>query len=130
MDRRLGLESVWRERDMLRQLLTLAVVTIGIGLSVAMGSSLTPILGTLVQGASIVPGTAAPGSGPIVIYDMSFPVATKIGTTSGMANDGRFVVAVKPPLVQGHQIIAVDHNGNASTPVTVLEANPNPAPVP
>ena len=115
---------------MLRRLLTVAVVTIGMGLSAAMGSGPTPSLGTLVQETSIVSGNAAPGSGPIVIYDMSFPVATKIGTAHGIANDGSFVAAVKPPLVHGHQIIAVDQHGNASTPVTVLEADPNPAPVP
>ncbi len=115
---------------MLRRLLTVAVVTIGMGLSAAMGSGPTPTLGTLVQETSIVSGKAAPGSGPIVIYDMSFPVATKIGTAHDIANDGRFFAAVKPPLVNGHQIIAVDQHGNASTPVTVIEADPNPAPVP
>src|SRR5438874_290567 len=78
-----------------------------------------PSLNDLSAGASVVSGKAAPGSTPISVYDLSFEQKTKIGQANAAQDDGSFSTAVRPPLTQGHQIVAVDRNGNAGSPMTV-----------
>jgi hypothetical protein len=114
----------------LRSALAIVIVILCMRLAAAQTSGSKPTLNTPVNGASVLLGSTAPGTAPITIYDISFPVRTKIGAVSDLANDGKFSCAVKPPLVLGHQIIAVDKNGNASAPLTVVATNPNPAPAP
>ena len=83
------------------------------------GETAAPTLSPLVAGASAVTGTATQGSAPIVIYDISYQEKTRIGAASTIAQDGTFSSPVRPSLIQGHQIVAVDKSGNASVPVTV-----------
>ena len=113
-----------------RLLICTTIIVASAGSVTSQNSGTAPTLNTLVQGASVVSGKATPGTAPIVIYDISYPVKTKIGTATVTADDGKFYTAVKPSLIQGHQIIAIDGNGNASAPMTVTATNPNPAPAP
>lgn len=105
---------------------TVVIITLGLAAAQSSGS---PTLGKLMEGSQRVYGQAASGSGPIVIYDISFPARTRLGATDAVGSDGSFSSPVKPALVKGHQIIAVDRNGNASAAVTV-EASSGPAPAP
>jgi hypothetical protein len=50
---------------------------------------------------------------------LSFQEKTKIGQADTTEQDGSFSTAVRPPLVTGHQIVAIDRNGNAGHPTTV-----------
>jgi hypothetical protein len=99
-------------------------------LCAAQNTSQSPTLRTLMEGDQIVWGTASPDSGPIMIYDISLPEKTQIGTAKAVASDGAFSSSVNPPLVKGHQIVAVDQNGQTSSPVTVVEASKRPGPFP
>src|SRR5947209_13195233 len=96
----------------------------------AQGFTANPTLRTPMDGDQIVWGTASPSSAPIIIYDISLSTKTQIGTTKAVADDGTFSSAVAPTLVKGHQIVAVDQNGKASDPVTVIEASKRPGPAP
>jgi hypothetical protein len=113
-----------------RLLICTTMIVASAGSVTAQNSSTAPSLNTLVQGASVVSGSAAAGAAPVDVYDISYPVKTKIGTATATADDGKFYCAVKAPLVLGHQIIAIDKNGNTSAPVTVTATNPNPGPAP
>ena len=74
-----------------------------------------------------VDGTADPKSGPIAILDISYPAQTQIG--SGIVKgDGHFAVIVRPPLVAGHSLVAVDSQGRRSAAFVV--APPRSGPVP
>jgi hypothetical protein len=114
----------------LKRLLFGLICTAMAGFCLAQSSSQNPTLGTLMEGDQVVSGKASPGSGPITIYDASFPAKTQIGKATAVADDGTFSSSVDPPLVKGHQIIAVDQNGNASAQVTVIAASQRPGPAP
>lgn len=92
------------------------------GPSFAGGPSLQPAH----QGAVVVSGKGAVGSGPIAIYDVTFEAPTKLGAASSMDHAGNFAVSVDPPLRLGHRIVAVDRTGARSPPVAV-QANVGPA---
>ena len=96
---------------------------VALGAVLAMGQSATEtlILNPVYTGLSIVSGTAVAGSSPITIYDTSYATRSKIGTAAGTASDGKFYCAVKPALIAGHKIIAVDKMGNVSSVVTVTQ---------
>ena len=115
---------------MSRQHIFTTIVAASVGFVFAQNSNTPPTLNSLVQGASVVSGQAAPGAAPIDIYDISYAVRTKIGTATATADDGKFYCAVKVPLILGHQIIAIDKSGNTSAPVTVMATNPNAGPAP
>jgi len=114
---------VWR-------VLIAVMLMAAIGSAAFQSSTQSPALGKLVEGVQLVSGKAMPGSGPVVIYDISFPVRTKIGVAKTVADDGSFSSAVKPPLVKGHQIVAVDKDGNESAAVTVSASSGSPTPAP
>jgi hypothetical protein len=90
-----------------------------VSLVFVVGQTVAPTLSPLFAGASVVAGKAAQGSAPIVIYDLSYDEKTRIGVASTIAQDGTFSSPVRPSLIMGHQIVAVDNSGNASVPVTV-----------
>lgn len=92
----------------------------------ALAQPVNPALDKPYDGATSVSGTAAPGSGPVTIYDLFYPVKTRIGSTAALDRNGKFSVVVKPALVKGHPIGAVDGAGHASSPV-VVEVNPDTA---
>src|ERR1044071_5333261 len=106
---------------MFKLILIGAIISVGIGFTLARESA--PTLTNLVEWSSVVTGKAEPGSAPITIYDISFPVKTKIGMANTTTDDGSFSSPVRPPLVKGHQIVAIDNDGNASAPVTVVAEN-------
>jgi hypothetical protein len=100
----------------------LAVAVLLAGTAWAVVQSQAPVVGALVEGATVVAGQAAQGSAPIAIYDISFAEKTKIGMAGTVASDGSFSSPVRPALIKGHQIVAIDKDGNASVPVTVAAA--------
>ena len=105
---------------MVKRIIVAMLVVLAVGLAVAQASR--PALGNAVAGATTITGKADPGSAPITIYDISTDVKTKIGVAGTLATDGSFSSPVRPALIAGHQIVAIDNNGNASVPVTVAAA--------
>jgi hypothetical protein len=76
-------------------------------------------LNTAYAGAVGVTGRVAQGTQEVSIYDLSYPVATKLGTSKSIDRSGSFAAIVKPALIKGHQIVAVDRNGAKSNVVVV-----------
>lgn len=74
-----------------------------------------------------VDGKADPAAEKVVIYDVSYDVETRIGE-GVVSSSGNFAVAVKPSLIQGHQLVAVDKNGSRSAPFAVRPARSGPVP--
>ena len=86
-----------------------------------------PALDPAYTGAVAVSGKVSPGAGPVAIYDLSYPAKTKLGDSTSVDGSGNFAVSVKPPLIDGHQIVAVDKNGATSAPATVTKQPAGPA---
>jgi hypothetical protein len=86
-----------------------------------------PSLGPCYAGAVVLSGKIAPGAGPVAIYDLSYPAQTKLGSSQSVDANGNFAVSVKPPLILGHHIVAVDANGVTSVPTVVTNQPANPA---
>jgi hypothetical protein len=86
-----------------------------------------PALDPAHTGAVAVSGKISPGAGPVAIYDLSYPAKTKLGDSMSVDGSGNFAVSVKPPLIEGHQIVAVDKNGATSAPATVTKQPAGPA---
>src|SRR2546425_3562438 len=86
-----------------------------------------PALDQGYTGAVTVSGRVAPGSGPVTIYDISYPVQTKLGISQAIDRDGNFAASIKPPLILGHQIVAVDTNGTTSDAMIVADLPDSPA---
>lgn len=107
---------------MYKRVLGCAILVIIVGLAVAQTTA--PVLNAVTEGASVVSGTAATGSTPISIYDISYQEKTRIGMAGTIASDGSFSSPVRPALIKGHQIVAIDKDGNVSVAVTVAPANP------
>ena len=72
-------------------------------------------------------GKVAPGQQEVSIYDLSYPVATKLGSSTSIDRDGNFAVIIKPALILGHQIAAIDKNGRKSNIVVVIAHPSGPA---
>jgi hypothetical protein len=68
-----------------------------------------------------VDGVAATGSGPIYIIDTFYKVETRIGR-GVVSRDGKFAAVVKPALIEGHTLVAVDRSGRRSAVFTVEAA--------
>jgi len=81
-----------------------------------------PIIQSAKAGDATVNGQGLPGLVPIVIYDLSYPARTALGSSTSMDKIGNFAVGVTPRLLQGHKLIAVDGKGNTSG-VTIVQAN-------
>ena len=86
-----------------------------------------PVLSPAFTGAATVSGKVAPGAGPVTIYDLSYPAKTQLGSSQSVDGSGNFAVSVKPPLIVGHQIVAVDATGSTSVPVVVAKPPAGPA---
>lgn len=84
----------------------------------------TPILDQGYDGAVAVSGRIAPGSGPVSIFDLSYPARTQLGTSSSIDANGNFAANVNPPLIANHQIVAVDANGSTSQAM-IVSARPS-----
>ena len=85
-----------------------------------------PHLNPVFSGAVTITGRVGHGVQEVAIYDLSFPVETKLGTSKSIDRYGNFAAMVKPALVKGHQIVAIDENGARSNVVIVgaLPAGP------
>jgi hypothetical protein len=105
-----------------------AAVLAGLSIAALAQSPAAPVLNQCTAGDRTVSGRAAPGSGPLRIYDISKATRTLIGDQTTMDSDGNFAVPVSSPLVRGHQIIAVDKNDRASEPMSVKAPDPAAAP--
>lgn len=88
-------------------------------------STTTPVLNQGTAGDRTVSGRAAPDSGPLRIYDISYTNRTSIGHgNTSMDSAGNFAISIKPSLVRGHQIIAVDRYDRSSAQMTVRDPDP------
>lgn len=105
-----------------------AAVSVGLAIAALAQSPAAPVLNQCADGDQTVEGRAAPDSGPLRIYDISNTPRTLLGDQTTMDTGGNFAVPVSPPLVRGHQIIAVDKHERASAPVTVKAPDPAAAP--
>lgn len=83
-----------------------------------------PLIAGARSGDVVINGQATPGSAPITLYDLSYPARTALGSGRSMDDNGRFAVLVSPPLMAGHEIIAVDKDGHESPPVVVTTPEP------
>lgn len=102
----------------MRQILAVIVSSFLAVVSVMAAANL-PVLNTAQAGDATVSGRADVGSGPITIYDISYPAQTALGSSTTMDSAGNFAVAVSPALIGEHEIIAVDANGRSSPPIVV-----------
>jgi hypothetical protein len=107
----------------------LLLAVIGFAACTVLMAQSAPILNPCNAGAVVVLGSITPGGGPVSIYDLSYPARTKLGTSKSIDARGNFAASVKPPLVVGHQIVAVDAKGASSNMVVVAPRPANP-PVP
>ena len=107
----------------------LLLAVIGFAASTVLRAQSAPILNPSNAGAVVVLGMVTPGGGPVSIYDLSYPARTKLGTSKSIDARGNFAASVKPPLVAGHQIVAVDSKG-ASSNMGVVAPRPANTPVP
>jgi hypothetical protein len=102
----------------------LLLAVIGFVVSTALIAQSAPILSPCNAGSVVVLGIVTPSGGPVSIYDLSYPAKTKLGTSKSIDAKGNFAASVKPPLVAGHRIVAVDSKGVNSNIVVVA---PRPA---
>ena len=120
--------------EMLRQMagmLAFLLVSAGAVLFLAptVDAQTAPSLKPAFSGAIAVAGAAARGVHEVSIYDLSYLTEKKLGTSSSVDRNGNFVVVVKPPLIVGHQIVAVDSFGSKSN-VMVVAAPPKGTSIP
>jgi hypothetical protein len=86
-----------------------------------------PEIMTAYENDVTVDGAADPSAGPISIVDVSYTVETIVGTGE-VSPAGTFTAVVKPALIKGNRIVAVDKNGRRSAAFTVAPARPEPPP--
>src|SRR5438477_9434455 len=91
--------------------------------------SSTPTLDPAYASELFVTGRASPDSGPVDVYDVSYPVKTKVGG-GPIESDGIFYASVKPALVEGHQLVVEDHSGRVSLSFFVQPPRTGPPPDP
>lgn len=103
----------------MRRVLMAAICSLFAAVSAKAEEIVLPTIGDAKYGDVVVNGRAHPGSAPITIYDLSYPVRTALGSGTSMDNDGNYAVSVSPELIEGHEIVAVDKEGRGSQPVTV-----------
>ncbi len=82
-----------------------------------------PVLDPAFAGSVTVSGHVTPGAGPVTIYDISYPTQTKLGGSAWIDKRGAFAATVKPALILGHRIVAVQGKGSPG-PVLVITAPP------
>jgi hypothetical protein len=88
-----------------------------------------PVIQSAFAKETVINGAAAAGSGPIVVYSLSFPVKTKLGQ-GNVGADGKFAVALKQPLIQGHRLVAEDKSKRVSAEFAVPPPRSSPAGTP
>jgi len=95
-----------------------------------LGAQSAPTLKPAFSGAIAVAGSVARGIHEVSVYDLSYPTEVKLGTSKSVDENGKFVVVVKPPLITGHRIVAVDGSGAKSEAIVVAAppAGPNVQP--
>jgi len=109
--------------------IAVATFVVGITMMLLAQSPTAPVLNQGYNGDRTVSGKVAPDSGPLKIYDTSYLTRTSIGNgTTSTDSEGNFAISVKPSLVRGHQIIAVDKYDRSSIPMMVKDSNPAAGP--
>lgn len=86
-----------------------------------------PIVASAYANESVVNGTATVGSGPVTLYNVQFPARAKLGTGVVDAT-GKFAVATKNRLLEGHGLVVVDRAGRTSARFNVAPARSGDAP--
>jgi hypothetical protein len=104
----------------------LLLAVFGLAASPGVIAQSAPVLSPCHAGSVVVLGVITPGGGPVSIYDLSYPARTKLGTSKSIDARGNFAAIVKPPLVAGHHIVAVDSKGASSNMVVVAPRPANP----
>ena len=107
------------------RLLTSAMFVLGA--SLVLGAQSALLVNQGYTGDVTVTGAITPGQAPVTIYDISYPVRTKLGSSQSVDKNGVFAVGVKPPLILNHQIIAVDASGSTSQIMVVAAPAGGPA---
>src|SRR5580704_13491358 len=107
-------------------LAVLLLAVLGFAASTGLVAQSAPVLNPCHAGAVVVLGVITPGGGPVSIYDLSYPAKTKLGSSKSIDARGNFAAIVKPPLVAGHHIVAVDSKGASSNMVVVAPRPANP----
>jgi hypothetical protein len=115
-------------RRIIFPLVVVAAVSAGLAIAALAQSPAAPVLNQCTAEDRTVSGRAEPGSGPLRIYDVANGTRTLIGDQTTMDGDGNFAVPVSPPLVRGHQVVAVDKHDRASAPTTVKPPDPATGP--
>ena len=82
-----------------------------------------PLLDPAYAGSVTVSGHVNPGGGAVTIYDISYPTQTKLGGSASIDKHGNFAVTVKPALILGHRIVAVQGK-NSAGPALLITAPP------
>lgn len=99
---------------------------LALGLMAASSAWTQPLVSEAFAREVTLNGVADPGVGAtVIILDLSYAVETKIGV-GRVARNGEFAAVVKPALIEGHRLVAVDVRGRRGTPFTVLPARHTP----
>jgi len=106
---------------------SLVLAALLLSAALVLGAQSAPLLDQGYAGAVIVSGKVAPGNGSVSIYDNSTTPRTELGLSQSIDQDGNFAATVKPALILGHKIVAVDEKGATSAEMVVASRPSSPA---
>lgn len=98
--------------------LVFAGLILAAGLSQSLQAQTAPVIVAAYAKETVLNGTAALNTGPITVYNTTFPARAKVGVAQ-QGRDGKFALSLKTALVQGHRYIAIDRSGRTSAVFTV-----------
>ena len=110
-----------------RVLAFLALAALLLTATLVLGAQSKPVLDQGYAGAVTVSGKVATGNGSVSIYDISNTPRTELGESQSVDKDGNFAVTIKPALISGHKIVAVDEKGATSEEMVVAPRPSGPA---
>lgn len=96
-----------------RLVVSLALATLVFSATQILYAQAVPLLDPAYAGSVAISGHVNPGGGPVTVYDISYPARTKLGGSASIDKRGNFAVTVKPALILGHRIIAVQGKNSA-----------------
>jgi hypothetical protein len=102
---------------------SLAFVVLVFAAAQVLFAQAVPLLDPAYAGSVTVSGHVNPSGGPVIIYDISYPTQTKLGGSGSIDRRGNFAVTVKPALILGHRIVAVQGKGSTG-PAMLVTAPP------
>lgn len=106
---------------------SLALAALLLTPTLVLGAQSDPGLDQAYAGAVIVSGKVAPGNNSVSIYDVSNTPRIELGVSESVDKDGNFAVSIKPALISGHKIVAVDAKGAISEEMVVVSRPSGPA---